>query len=210
MLALGVIDAGDKARESTELKGPIGEGDLLGVPSDVVSSTEARRGLVARIAQDRAIAPRHRPLELGDGLRVVVPAEEDRIVSIDHPLGAVEDELEMRKGVICGGTILCLKLAIAFPTPRRCTPDGVSTQLAIVEVGLVALTYLQDLHPVIGLWGSGGISILLQIVGSVQRVIKYVHRGAVTRGIYLAGVNTCFGRLPYGGKAQAPHPDSEG
>ena len=29
VLALGVIDAGDKARESTELKGPIGEGDLL-------------------------------------------------------------------------------------------------------------------------------------------------------------------------------------
>ena len=50
MLALGVVDAGDEAWETTELKGPIGEGDLLGVPSDVVSSTEARRGLVARIA----------------------------------------------------------------------------------------------------------------------------------------------------------------
>ena len=50
MLALGVVDAGDEARESAELKGPIGEGDLLGVPSDVVSSAEARRGLVARVA----------------------------------------------------------------------------------------------------------------------------------------------------------------
>ena len=50
MLALGVVDAGDEAREATELKGPIGEGDLLGVPSDVVSSTEARRGLVAWVA----------------------------------------------------------------------------------------------------------------------------------------------------------------
>ena len=96
MLALGVVDAGDEARESTELKGPIGEGDLLGVPSDVVSSTEARRGLVARVAQDRAIALGHRPLLLGDGLRVVVLVDEDLLVGIDHPLGAVEDKLQMR------------------------------------------------------------------------------------------------------------------
>ena len=46
MLALGVVDAGDESRESTELKGPLGEG----VPSDVVPSAEACRGLVARIA----------------------------------------------------------------------------------------------------------------------------------------------------------------
>ena len=50
VLALGVVDAGDEARESTELKGPIGVGDLLSVSSDVVSPAEACRRLVARVA----------------------------------------------------------------------------------------------------------------------------------------------------------------
>ena len=50
MLALGVVDAGDESRESAELKRPIGEGDLLGVPSDVVSSAEVCRRLVAWVA----------------------------------------------------------------------------------------------------------------------------------------------------------------
>ena len=131
----------------------------------------------------------------------MVRADEDPFVGVDYPSGAVEDELLLGKGIIKGHIKISLDFSIAFPPLCCCIPDGVSTQISIVEEGLVALAYLQDLHPAISSRIGWFISIQLLVVGSVERMIKDGLLNAVTRVIYSAGIKACFGRLPCGGKA---------
>ena len=74
---------------------------------------------------------------------------------------------------------------------------------------MVVPAYLQDLHPVISLRDRWVVSVLLLIVGPILRIVEYGHLQRVARLIYIGVVREDLGLLTYGGKAQAPHPDSE-